>query len=115
MTKEQVIKGIETHVDNSRSCKKCPYFDERPCCLYKLMDDALALLKESEPVKHGRWIPVDSYSAFGGSEEVWRAHGIPTAYHYCSECKEQSSLDEFGYEILSKYCLNCGADLREGK
>lgn len=70
---------------------------------------------EAEPVRHGRWIPVDSYSAFGGSEEVWRAHGNPTAYHYCSECKEQSRLDEFGNEILSKYCLNCGADLREGK
>ena len=38
--------------------------------------------------KRGEWIAVDSYSAFGGSEEQWYAHGNPTAYHYCSACKE---------------------------
>lgn len=80
---------------------------------YKMFEKAIenAPTIEAEPVRHGRWIPVDSYSAFGGSEEAWRAHGNPTAYHYCSECKEQSRLDEFGNEILSKYCLNCGAKM----
>ena len=83
---------------------------------YKLIDRFLFEYPtiEAEPVKHGRWIPVDSYSAFGGSEEVWRVHGNPTAYHYCSECKEQSRRDEFGDEILSKYCPNCGAKMDGG-
>lgn len=62
-------------------------------------------------VTHGWWIPVDSYSAFGGDEATWYAHGNPTAFHYCSECKEQSRLDEFGNEMLSKYCPDCGAKM----
>ena len=61
--------------------------------------------------KLGRWIPVDSYSAFGGDEATWYAHGNPTAFHYCSECKEQARADEFGNEILSKYCPDCGAKM----
>ena len=68
---------------------------------------------EAEPVRRGRWIPVSSFDACGGDEEVWIAHGNPTAYHYCSECKNETYLNEEGKEILSDYCPFCGADLRE--
>lgn len=66
------------------------------------------------PVRHGRWIPVDSYSAFGGDESTWMAHGNPIAYYYCSECKEQTYAGEDGEPLLTKYCPDCGAKM-DGK
>ena len=62
--------------------------------------------------KKGRWIPVDSYSAFGGDEATWMAHGNPVAFYYCSECKEQAYAGEDGESLLTDYCPNCGADMR---
>lgn len=63
-------------------------------------------------VVHGEWIAVSSYDAFGGSEELWNAHGNPTAFHYCSNCKAQSYVNEFGEELLTDYCPNCGARMK---
>lgn len=65
--------------------------------------------------KTGHWIAVDSFSAFGGDEEVWMAHGNPTAYHYCSECKCMATVNEEGAELLTKYCWNCGARMLKGE
>ena len=62
-------------------------------------------------VVQGEWIEVRAFDAFGGDEATWMAHGNPIAFHYCSECKEQTRLDEFGEEMLSKYCPNCGAKM----
>ena len=62
--------------------------------------------------KKGRWIPVDSYSAFGGDEATWMAHGNPVAFYYCSECKEQAYAGEDGESLLTDYCPNCGTDMR---
>jgi len=76
---------------------------------------AAALMPEIEakPVRRGRWIAVSAFDACDGDEEVWMAHGNPTAYHYCSECKNKTYLNEEGKEILSDYCPFCGADMRE--
>jgi hypothetical protein len=68
---------------------------------------------DAVPVRHGTWIPVDSYSACGGDEVTWNAHGNPIAFHYCSECKNQAYANEFGEDILSSYCPNCGAKMGE--
>ena len=62
--------------------------------------------------KKGKWIPIDSFSAYGGDEETWEAQGNPVAFYYCSECKEQNYLDECGDFLLTNYCPNCGADMR---
>ena len=59
--------------------------------------------------KRGKWIAVDSYSAYGGDEETWAAHGNPIAFHYCSECKGQAYAGETGEDILSDFCPNCGS------
>lgn len=64
-------------------------------------------------VRHGHWISVSSFDACGGDEEAWMAHGNPIAYHYCSECKNETYLNEEGKEIISDYCPFCGADMRE--
>ena len=60
----------------------------------------------------GKWIPVDSFSAFGGDKLTWEAHGNPVAYHYCSNCREQSYAGEDGQSLITKFCPNCGADMR---
>ena len=60
----------------------------------------------------GEWIAVSAFDAFGGDEATWMAHGNPTAFHYCSECKEQTRIDEFGEEVLSNFCPNCGARMK---
>lgn len=74
---------------------------------------ALEGLPSTEPEqKKGKWISVDSYSAYGGDEEAWLSHGNPIAFYYCSECKNQSFVDEWGEDILSNFCPYCGADMR---
>lgn len=70
---------------------------------------------DGEP-KFGVWIPVDSYSAFGGDEAMWEAHGNPIAFYYCSECKEHAYAGEDGESLLTTYCPNCGCHmLQEGE
>ena len=66
----------------------------------------------AEEQRTGRWIPVDSYSAYGGDEEAWMAHGNPTAFYYCSECKEQNYMGEDGEPLLTEYCPSCGARMQ---
>ena len=62
--------------------------------------------------KRGKGIPVDSFSAFGGDEAMWMAHGNPVAFYYCSECKEQAYAGEDGESLLTDFCPSCGADMR---
>ena len=72
-------------------------------------------LKIVEERLRGEWIEVDSYSAFGGSEETWLAHGNPIAMYYCSNCKNQAYANDVGEDILSKFCPHCGADMKEAE
>ena len=65
-------------------------------------------------VKHGRWLAVSSYDAFGGDYATWCSHGNPVAYWYCSECKEEADVDIEGEYILSDFCPHCGARMGRG-
>lgn len=78
--------------------------------LYGIKKYLLAIPTAEWP--QGEWIAVSSYDAFGGSEELWNAHGNPTAFHYCSQCKAQSYVNEFGEELLTDYCPNCGCRMK---
>ena len=98
-------------------CNECPGFDKADC--FKLSDERkkkwlkeLELPSAQPERKKGRWIPVDSYSAFGGDEATWIAHGNPVAFYYCSECKEEAYAGEDGEPLLTDYCPNCGAYMR---
>ena len=37
--------------------------------------------------------------------------GDEGVHYYCSNCKEESLFDIFGYQEKSKYCPNCGAKM----
>ena len=58
---------------------------------------------EAEPVRHGRWIPVD-----------------PDKYDFatewcCSECDKDVFVTWYGKECDYGYCPNCGARMDGGK
>lgn len=80
-----------------------------------LKHDIEALPSAQPERPKGRWIPVDSYSAFGGDEATWMAHGNPVAFYYCSECKEQAYAGEDGESLITDYCPNCGAKMDGGE
>lgn len=82
----------------------------------KSEDDFFKLCREKPTIspRKGKWIPVDSYSAFGGDEATWVAHGNPVAFYYCSECKEQTYAGEDGESLITDYCPNCGCRMEEG-
>lgn len=89
------------------------YQIEDECELRKIWTGYFDGIPSAEPERQrGRWIPVDSYSAFGGDEATWMAHGNPVAFYYCSECKGQAYAGEDGESLLTDYCPNCGADMR---
>lgn len=75
--------------------------------------DELENLPPAQPRLRGRWVAVDSYSAFGGDMATWYAHGNPTAFWYCSFCREQNYIGEDGEPLLTDFCPCCGADMRE--
>lgn len=68
-------------------------------------NDAIDAIIENEPTAdvrenvEGKWIPVTN--GRGGSE--------------CNQCHAYAPYHQCGVEYNSKYCPNCGADMRGGK
>lgn len=57
------------------------------------------------PSRHGKWLNEDF------PEKMATVHGMAI----CSVCGELSHKVEHGYNVLSKYCPNCGAKMdKEG-
>ena len=56
-----------------------------------------------------KWIPIGMADAVGGESAMW---GDKIAYHVCEKCWKQA-LERDGEEVLSDFCPNCGADMRE--
>jgi len=105
-------KNLTTKLCDGIHCGNCPFNLDFEGCL---MEDRINEQLSAEPVqKTGRWVAVDSFSAYGGDEEAWMSIGNPIAYYYCSVCKEQNYLNEEDEPILSDYCPSCGARLKEG-
>ena len=87
--REKVIKGLECHV-NLFKCHDCPYVDAiHPgwgCHLEELIADALALLKEQEPVRPIRlenWWKCPSCSG-----------NIVANMNYCPRCGKAVKWDD---------------------
>lgn len=91
--REKVIRGLECCANPTPTyCRKCPYKgtpDDYPHCIYeRLVVDALALLREQEPV---------------GVEK-----GI--GYLYCGGCK--TALAPLDWPKPWKFCPWCGKRVR---
>jgi len=59
---------------------------------------------EVEPVKHGRWIPVE-YDAYADGVPVWDKWE-------CSECGHEYNGEE---DTLTAFCPDCGTKMGEGE
>ena len=110
----EAIEGVDWYHQNSRNKDMANGANSDEHQAWYKADDVYKALKEvpSADRPRGEWIEVRAFDAFGGDEAAWMAHDNPIAFHYCSECKEQTRLDEFGEEMLSKYCPNCGARMK---
>lgn len=63
---------------------------------------AIGEIKEvdTEPVRHGRWIPTE-YDSYAGGAPVWDKWE-------CSDCGHEHSGEE---DTLTAFCPNCGAQM----
>lgn len=103
---DKVIAGLQNCSYPSENCyySDCPYCGERngdKVCMDFLMEDALEVLRNVEPVVHAHWV----------AEE-----GISDGYHTltissCSSCGGQVSHHE--YRCPDKRCKHCGAHMDE--
>lgn len=55
---------------------------------------------EAEPVRHGRWIPIE-YDSYADGAPVWDKY-------VCSECGHEHVGEE---DTLTDYCPKCGAKM----
>ena len=70
----------------------------------------LEKLPSAQPERiKARWLPVGMAYAVGGESAMW---GDEIAYHACDNCWQQA-LEKDGEEVLSDFCPNCGAEMRE--
>lgn len=58
---------------------------------------------EAEPVRHGRWIPIE-YDSYADGAPVWDKWE-------CSECGHEHSGEE---DTLTAFCPDCGARMDGG-
>ena len=94
--REKVIKGLEVCTANVSSCDGCPYFEpvETIGCDFQMMKDALALLREQEPVEPhykelailGQW---DSVPICGACGTI-----IGYSVKYCPHCGREVGWSE---------------------
>ncbi|MBP3699146.1 MAG: hypothetical protein J6J01_06685 [Oscillospiraceae bacterium] len=95
-----------------KPCYSIMYFDPEDnefhigyssyCLDYVLrwLEEEFEVSGENEPVKHGRWIPLE-YDGYADGSPVWDLWE-------CSKCQEEHSGDE---DTLTPYCPNCGAKM----
>lgn len=101
--REKVIKALETCANREPgeyTCNKCPYearVDDDGCEV-NLALDALALLKEQEPV--------EPYADFCG-HDVWRCGNCGAAIFYFHNDASDEDEKEF-----SKFCTHCGKPVK---
>ena len=92
---EKVIRGLECCTESPdtidlEDCRRCPYMDEKNCSCV-VMRDALAILREMEPLKpkKGVWLHPISLdcccSVCGRQPEHEPGESVPL-YLYCPYC-----------------------------
>jgi hypothetical protein len=82
-------------------CKYCAsnaYCKEDDCMVYQGLGDTPTIQIETEPVRHGRWIPIE-YDSYADGAPVWDKWE-------CSECGHEHKGEE---DTLTAFCPDCGA------
>lgn len=79
-------------------CLKCGYSEKTGREFRCYPDDVFKI----NCIVHGKWLDKDF---------PWEKATVNSCA-VCSVCGEMSHKAEHGYSILSKYCPNCGADMR---
>lgn len=78
--------------------------------LFEVYEDKLRELPPAQPGRiKAKWLPIGIADAVGGESAMW---GNEIAYHACDNCWQQA-LEKDGEEVLSDFCPNCGAEMRE--
>ena len=96
LDKKKVIKGLEICYSPPSKCEDCPYHDlpDEQSCNDVLCLDALAMLKEQEPIE-----PINSYGTFrcgncgniiGYNDSYARGY----QNNYCSDCGRKVKWDD---------------------
>ena len=95
--REKVIKGLETCYCPPSKCEDCPYYDlpDEQICNNALCLDALALLKEQEPIVPGLEQDANGiYSTCGNCKtRLWKLFGVEF---------------EVNPDAMPKFCPQCG-------
>ena len=102
--REKVTKGLEVCIDREPGkydCSKCPYEIDGNCCEINLSKDALALLKENEPVKQkvSEWLE---------DSDPGQEYGTTWACRKCMHSIHKPYIWN-PYDSGYKYCPHCGS------
>lgn len=110
ISRQNAINSIESHIRTGDELYPITETDKILNHAFEISASCIYNMPSAEPKqKTGKWIPVDSFSAYGGDQIMWEIRGNPVAFHYCSECREQAYANEDGDEILSEFCPCCGS------
>lgn len=87
--REKVIKGLTAHRNGNCNERDCPwYYDDKDGCLVNLLDAALELLKEQEPIIIHKYEfdEIYNYIAVCPECEMEWAMWKPDRMRYCPGC-----------------------------
>lgn len=62
---DKVIKGLEHCKEGAKGCTNCEYADPYNACSWKLMEDAMELLKEYKQLRIWAWHAVKEQDIYG--------------------------------------------------
>lgn len=96
--REKVIKGLEC-CTQEMDCPKCPYcnddYSSVALCNFTVMEDALALLREQDPVTIMKHKPLQ----------------ISSGLTYCGVCRRYLPRPSTAYPGSWNFCAWCGSEI----
>ena len=79
--------------------------------IIRLYKRTVEQFNDAVPVRHGRWI-AHTMSEMTGYDPALSGDD-PVCSYSCSVCGEDCYVSDTGDDILSNFCPECGADMRE--
>lgn len=101
-----VLRDVFSYIDNAPTVNPTLKLEDiteddvkRFAMIWQRATSKGLILETDRP--RGKWVFVQ----YDGNPKIGNWH--------CSECRQITPVDYFGHSIKSKYCPNCGADMRE--